>query len=364
MPSSKEAKFGTLIHRVMEFIYQDPAQPASKEATLQHLNYLWQKEMSDNLFETKGEQRAYFSNAQHIINEYFQKENLGKNKIIALEKYFQVPFFDVQTQDTHFITGRIDRVDKHPDGTFEVIDYKTSARLPNETILDEDLQLPLYHLGVTELWPKLLKKQERPIKLTLYYLRHGEKITFKKTAEELTRVKKEVLQTIRQIQASLKHNDFPARFSPLCEFYPNSTICPYTRHKHHTEQEPETPDESTIRELTDEFFQLKRQEKEINNRLSEIKYQLHAYMDKQELEGLYSPAWQKMVQRHEMPRYEYEWQEVKNTLEPLGLWEKALTISNSALNSLLQELSSEQAEKIKNARYKTGTTLTLRERKT
>ena len=51
----------------------------------------------------------------------------------------------------HLLRGRVDRVDRHPDGSYELIDYKTGrARTPSQ--LKDDIQLSLYQLGARESW--------------------------------------------------------------------------------------------------------------------------------------------------------------------------------------------------------------------
>ena len=46
----------------------------------------------------------------------------------------------------HLLRGRVDRVDRHPDGSYELIDYKTGrARTPSQ--LKDDIQLSLYQIG-------------------------------------------------------------------------------------------------------------------------------------------------------------------------------------------------------------------------
>ena len=47
--------------------------------------------------------------------------------------------------------GRVDRVDRLPDGDYELIDYKTGER-KSEAELENDLQLALYRLAAREAW--------------------------------------------------------------------------------------------------------------------------------------------------------------------------------------------------------------------
>ena len=51
----------------------------------------------------------------------------------------------------HLLRGRVDRVDRHPDGTYELIDYKT-GRAKTEEELREDVQLSVYQMGARESW--------------------------------------------------------------------------------------------------------------------------------------------------------------------------------------------------------------------
>jgi DNA helicase-2/ATP-dependent DNA helicase PcrA len=51
----------------------------------------------------------------------------------------------------HHLRGRVDRVDRLPDGAYEMIDYKTSRPKTAEQLRD-DVQLSLYALGARESW--------------------------------------------------------------------------------------------------------------------------------------------------------------------------------------------------------------------
>ena len=49
------------------------------------------------------------------------------------------------------LRGRVDRVDRLPDGDYELIDYKT-GRPKTQAQLREDVQLALYAVGAREAW--------------------------------------------------------------------------------------------------------------------------------------------------------------------------------------------------------------------
>ena len=51
----------------------------------------------------------------------------------------------------HLLRGRVDRVDRHPDGTHELIDYKT-GRPKTPAQLRDDVQLAVYAMAAQDAW--------------------------------------------------------------------------------------------------------------------------------------------------------------------------------------------------------------------
>jgi DNA helicase-2/ATP-dependent DNA helicase PcrA len=114
------------------------------------------------------------------------------------------------------LTGRIDRVDRHPDGTYEVIDYKTgSARRAAE--LQRDLQLGVYALAAREVF------RFDPLSLSFYYLETGERVTVDKPQERLAEDRQTIVKVAEGIRAEL----FPAKPERMkcagCDF---RLLCP------------------------------------------------------------------------------------------------------------------------------------------
>jgi len=114
------------------------------------------------------------------------------------------------------LTGRIDRVDRHPDGSYEVIDYKTgSTKRANE--LQRDLQLGVYALAAREVF------RFDPLSLSYYYLETTERVTVDKPKERL----EEDRQTIVKVAEGIRHELFPAKPERMkcagCDF---RLLCP------------------------------------------------------------------------------------------------------------------------------------------
>src|SRR5213082_908903 len=94
------------------------------------------------------------------------------------------------------LTGRIDRVDRHPDGSYEIIDYKTgSAKRAVE--LQRDLQLGVYALAAREVF------RFDPLSLSYYYLETGARVTVDKPVERLEEDRQTIVKVAEGIRAEL-----------------------------------------------------------------------------------------------------------------------------------------------------------------
>lgn len=94
------------------------------------------------------------------------------------------------------VTGRIDRVDRHADGSYEVIDYKTgSAKRAAE--LQKDLQLGVYALAAREVF------RFDPLSLSYYYLETSERVTVEKPRERLEEDRQTIVKVAEGIRAEL-----------------------------------------------------------------------------------------------------------------------------------------------------------------
>jgi len=114
------------------------------------------------------------------------------------------------------LTGRIDRVDRHADGGYELIDYKTgSARRATE--LQRDLQLGVYALAAREVF------RFEPLSLSYYYLETSERVTVDKPPERLQEDRQSIVRVADGIRAEL----FPAKPDRMkcsgCDF---RLLCP------------------------------------------------------------------------------------------------------------------------------------------
>ncbi|MDI6757563.1 MAG: PD-(D/E)XK nuclease family protein [Endomicrobiia bacterium] len=114
------------------------------------------------------------------------------------------------TLGRHKAVGIIDRVDKYPDGSHEVIDYKTHRDAWSREKTDSDLQLSLYSAG--------LKKTVgiRPSKHSYYFLYRNDYVTSDRGRAE----EKKAMSEARRVADAIALGDFAPRSQscPKCDF--------------------------------------------------------------------------------------------------------------------------------------------------
>jgi DNA helicase-2/ATP-dependent DNA helicase PcrA len=114
------------------------------------------------------------------------------------------------------VRGRVDRVDRLPDGSYELIDYKTGERKSEED-LASDLQLALYRLAARQAW-----EVEAPTG-SYYYVLDGDKVAAPTRPDDAERVERTVLQ----VGEGVLGQDFEPRPSPkVCSWCDYRLICP------------------------------------------------------------------------------------------------------------------------------------------
>ena len=179
-PKSREAIFGTLVHQTLKFMFEkNPLYPTLDEV----VGYFREKwpERETFLAESKAdpskrpwtdfEEKTYQEEGIRMLKKFYEKNAPWNYLVVDLESRFEVTLADEKTGEIHILAGIIDRIDKLPDDSYEIIDYKTGKRMPSQEALNRDLQLSLYSLGLQKRWPHLSGED---IKLSLYFLKHGE----------------------------------------------------------------------------------------------------------------------------------------------------------------------------------------------
>ena len=139
-------RFGILVHQVLERFHQAGGAGAgggrgSRAELLGLLDAGWRR----GGFGDTEEERQFRAKATSALARYHERHVSDRAEPVWLEKAFQFKL------GPHVLRGRVDRVDRLPDGTYELIDYKT-GRPRTVAQLREDVQLSLYAVAAREAW--------------------------------------------------------------------------------------------------------------------------------------------------------------------------------------------------------------------
>lgn len=332
---SKEAIFGTLVHESLRFMFQrDPLFPTLDEV-LEYFKTHWPSE-EKAYFTSLDEEQLYFNQGREMLKNFYAKNAPWNFTVVDLESRFEVVLED--SKGPHILSGKIDRIDKLPDGSFEVIDYKTGKRLPSQRDADNNLQLSVYTVGLKNKWPHMDISQ---IKSSLYFLKHGEKLTTARTEIQVEKTKSDIIKTIHEIQNKLESGEpFEPVPTILCNWCSYKNICPMWRHQY----KKNVPDEAMAKTAVNEYLQLKSAAKENTKRLEVLQELISQYLDKQELSRVFGD--EGYVTRTLEKRYEYDYEKIRPVLEKIGKWDSVLAADDKKFKDLLRTIPEDIREEV------------------
>jgi DNA helicase-2/ATP-dependent DNA helicase PcrA len=132
-------RFGIVVHQVLERYHQSGGR--SVDELLGLLEAGWRR----SGFGPSDEERQLHGKAEAALRRYHERFQVEEGEPMWFEKSFNFKI------GPHVLRGRVDRVDRLPDGRYELIDYKT-GRPKSPAQLRDDVQLALYAVASSEAW--------------------------------------------------------------------------------------------------------------------------------------------------------------------------------------------------------------------
>jgi DNA helicase-2/ATP-dependent DNA helicase PcrA len=132
-------RFGIAVHQVLERYH------AAEHTTVQQMMELFEGCWRRGGFGQSEKERELHGKARAALVLYHKHLEAHEAEPVWFERSFSFKL------GPHHLRGRVDRVDKLPDGNYEMIDYKTSRPKSAEQLHD-DVQLSLYAVGARESW--------------------------------------------------------------------------------------------------------------------------------------------------------------------------------------------------------------------
>jgi len=323
-PKSKEAVFGTLVHAVMKYIHTPALLSPSVDQALDYFAKSWNSE----IYENEMEERSAFTQGVTLIQGYLARTKPSDYTIVDLESRFAIEIGNEES-GKHIVSGIIDRIDKTKDG-YEIIDYKTTRKMPSQDKVDSDLQLSIYLRAFLARYPKEAANIDK-ITVSLYYLKHGVKLSSTRTLEQLDHVDQTFLDVIKSIEEA----KFEPIISPLCDWCGYQKICPLWKHKFAENRHLETED---VKVAIGEYLDLKGKVSADKQRLAKLQTMILDYMEQEGVDRVFDE--QGIIGKSMRKTYKYDAEKLRVLLEPIDKWESVLKVDGIALRTILATLPS------------------------
>ena len=218
---SVDAVRGTVVHKVLEDLFDLPAAERTPDRAAGLLVPSWQEllEQAPELAEMFGgegpEVASWLTSCREVLTHYFTLEDPRRLEPAERELYVEA-LLDSKL----LLRGFVDRVDIAPDGRIRVVDYKTGSA-PHEAFEAKALfQMKFYALVI---WRT---RGVVPAMLQLIYLGNGELLRYEPDEADLMATERKVEAIWRAIKECEESGDWRPNRSPLCSWCSYKEHCP------------------------------------------------------------------------------------------------------------------------------------------
>lgn len=214
---SLDAERGTLVHSVLEDLFDSPIPLRTLDTAREILPQAWNKQMEANpdLASMVSDSKEWLDRAESLLDNYFSLEEPN-----AFEPTYRELHLEIDLNEEIYLHGYVDRLDIADTGEVRIVDYKT-GKAPKPAWEEKALfQLRVYALiywrnhGVI---PKLLQ---------LIYLGSAQLLRNSPTETDLIATEKKLLQIAREISDAMHDDRWIPRPSRLCDWCSFKKICP------------------------------------------------------------------------------------------------------------------------------------------
>ncbi|RNL86815.1 RecB family exonuclease [Halostreptopolyspora alba] len=217
---SAAALRGTLVHAVLERLFELPAESRTPENALALLEPQWERlrdrqPESEELFDGEAEISAWLADTRALLERYFRMEQPQR-----LEPREREMRLDVTLDSGLRLRGYVDRIDIAPTGQIRLVDYKT-GKSPHPRFEDK-AKFQIFFYAVM-LWREL---GEVPARLQLMYLGDGGVRWYDPTEDELRNAEAEITAIWNEIEDTARSGRWRPRPSKLCGWCDHQAICP------------------------------------------------------------------------------------------------------------------------------------------
>ncbi|GAB3978062.1 RecB family exonuclease [Actinoallomurus acanthiterrae] len=224
---SPAAVRGTLVHAVLERLYDIPAAGRTPAAALELLGPEWDRLLAeepeletlfdgaDDETDVEAARAEWLAEARTMVERYFALEDPRRLEPASRELYVETVL-----DSGLLLRGYIDRLDVAPTGEVRVVDYKT-GRAPSADFEARALfQMKFYALVLWRL------RGTVPRLLQLMYLGNGEVLRYSPDEADLRATERKVDALWQAIRRAMDSGEWRPRKSRLCDWCDHQQRCP------------------------------------------------------------------------------------------------------------------------------------------
>lgn len=324
------------MHETLEKLYRDinlSKTPSLKEL-LEYYDSMWNKNWNTaiKIVKTGYTSENYKDTGRDCIKKYYEHyKPFNQDKTLAVERPFIFPLDD---DGKHRMAGKIDRITLTNDGSYEIHDYKTSQYFPPDKKMDEDIQLPIYQIGLKQTW-----HDAENVELVWHFLVFDKEMRSTRTLLQLKDLKKSILELIKKIENT---TEFVPKESALCNWCDYQDLCPSK--KHLLKLEPLSVNEFLNEpgvELANKYVAAKEEEKLLNERIEKLKEALFTYASREGIDVVAGSdnelkvITEKLVGFPTKTQDPEKYDELSKILKDMGKWTEVSDLSYHALAKAL-----------------------------
>lgn len=221
-PPSQAATRGTVVHAVLEQLFDLPARDRSLEAATALVPTVWREllQSDEALAEVFADDDGslatdWLDGTEQLLATYFAMED--PQRLQPAEREMAL---SVELPSGLVLRGYVDRLDVAPDGAVRVVDYKT-GRSPRADFEQKALfQMRFYALALWRL------RGQVPRLLQLMYLGDGQFVRYEPDVDDLLGMERKLHALADAIQRATELGDWRPRKSRLCDWCAHQSLCP------------------------------------------------------------------------------------------------------------------------------------------
>lgn len=206
------ARIGIAVHEALE---QFTRRMMAKQSFPEQSDY----EFAVTIFMDKATEEGltdmgFYTEGKDMVIEWIDRYDPSE-KILEVEH-----FFKIKTPDDIPIVGAMDKVRIINDDTIEIVDYKTSRNTLTAWQLKDDIQLSMYDLAASVVWPQYSNRI-----LTLEYPRINKSVSAYRTKDQRGTFRQFLVSIWKQMN-EVVDEEVKGRINSLCGWCDYKNYCP------------------------------------------------------------------------------------------------------------------------------------------